>query len=93
MNEPNAPRAALSATDFHVLLVLAERDLYGYALLQAVEAESGGAVSPDIGSLYRVGPAYFTTLLPLTFCPGFLPSPIFLASSLRLAAYFGATIG
>ena len=54
MSEPNAPRAALSATDFHVLLVLAERDLYGYAVLQAVEAESGGAVSPDIGSLYRV---------------------------------------
>ena len=46
--------SALSATDLHVLLVLADRNLYGYALLQAVETESGGAVSPDIGSLYRV---------------------------------------
>ena len=38
---------ALSATDFHVLLVLAGGDLYGYAILKAVEEES-------IGSLYRV---------------------------------------
>ena len=41
-----------------------------------------------------VGPAYFPTLLALIFLqPFFLPSPIFLASSLRLAAYSGATIG
>ena len=46
--------APLSATDFHVLLVLSERDLYGYAIMKAVEAQSGGAVSPEIGSLYRV---------------------------------------
>ena len=45
---------ALSATDFHVLLVLAAGDLYGYAILKAVETESAGAVSPEIGSLYRV---------------------------------------
>jgi DNA-binding PadR family transcriptional regulator len=45
---------ALSPTDFHVLLVLAEQELYGYAILQAVQAESQGAVSPEIGSLYRV---------------------------------------
>ena len=44
----------LSPTDFHVLLVLAAEDLYGYAILKAVEAESGGSVSPEIGSLYRV---------------------------------------
>ncbi len=36
---------------------------------------------------------YFATFLVLTFCPAFRPSPIFLASSLRLAAYSGATIG
>ncbi len=40
-----------------------------------------------------VGPAYFLTLLALTLLPAFRPSPIFLASSLRTAAYFGATIG
>jgi DNA-binding PadR family transcriptional regulator len=44
----------LSPTDFHVLLVLAREDLYGYAILKAVEAESQGAVRPEIGSLYRV---------------------------------------
>ena len=44
----------LSATDFHVLMVLAEGDLYGYAIMKAVEEQSGGVVSPEIGSLYRV---------------------------------------
>jgi len=44
----------LSATDFHVLLVLTEGDLYGYAIMKAVQAQSGGRVSPEIGSLYRV---------------------------------------
>lgn len=44
----------LSALDYHVLLVLAERDLYGYAIKKAVARESDGAVSPEIGSLYRV---------------------------------------
>ena len=44
----------LSATDFHVLLVLSEGDLYGYAIKKAVETQSGGAVTPEIGSLYRV---------------------------------------
>jgi PadR family transcriptional regulator PadR len=29
-------------------------DLYGYAIMKAVEEESGGALSPEIGSLYRV---------------------------------------
>lgn len=44
----------LSATDFHVLMVLAEGPSYGYAIMKAVEAHSGGAVAPEIGSLYRV---------------------------------------
>lgn len=44
----------LSPTDFHVLLVLAAEDLYGYAILKAIAEESAGAVSPEIGSLYRV---------------------------------------
>jgi DNA-binding PadR family transcriptional regulator len=44
----------LSPTDFHVLLVLAREDLYGYAILKAVAKESQGAVRPEIGSLYRV---------------------------------------
>lgn len=44
----------LSALDFHVLLVLAEDDLYGYALMKAVEEESGGRIRPEVGSLYRI---------------------------------------
>jgi DNA-binding PadR family transcriptional regulator len=44
----------LSPTDFHVMLVLGSGPLYGYAILKALEEESGGAVTPEIGSLYRV---------------------------------------
>jgi DNA-binding PadR family transcriptional regulator len=44
----------LSALDFHVLLVLATEDLYGYAIMKAVEEQSRGTVAPEIGSLYRV---------------------------------------
>jgi DNA-binding PadR family transcriptional regulator len=48
-----AESSALSPNDFHILLVLAESESYGYALLKAMERESSGSVSPDIGSLYR----------------------------------------
>lgn len=44
----------LTATVFHVLVVLADESLYGYAIMKAVERESGGTVSPEIGSLYRI---------------------------------------
>lgn len=40
--------------DFHILLVLAERELYGYAIKKAVEETSQGTLSPEIGSLYRM---------------------------------------
>jgi DNA-binding PadR family transcriptional regulator len=40
--------------DFHVLMVLSEGPSYGYSIMKAVVDHSGGAVSPDIGSLYRV---------------------------------------
>jgi DNA-binding PadR family transcriptional regulator len=52
---PSHPRtASLPPIDFYVLLVLASEDLYGYAIMKAVESQSRGAVSPEIGSLYRV---------------------------------------
>ncbi len=56
MSEPATTDATnpLSATDFHVLMVLAEGPSYGYAIMKAVVDHSGGAVSPDVGSLYRV---------------------------------------
>jgi len=44
----------LSALDLQILLVLTRGELYGYALKKAVEEESGGVLSPEIGSLYRV---------------------------------------
>lgn len=44
----------MTPLEYHVLLVLAGGDLYGYAIKKAVARESGGAVSPEIGSLYRV---------------------------------------
>jgi DNA-binding PadR family transcriptional regulator len=54
MPRPSPEPTALSPIDFHVLLVLAGRDLYGYAIMKAVEEESGGALTPEIGFLYRV---------------------------------------
>ena len=44
----------MTPIDFHVLMVLSQGALYGYAIMQAVEEESEGAVTPEIGSLYRV---------------------------------------
>ena len=43
----------LSPLEFHVLLVLAPGQLYGYGIKKGVEEQSRGAVSPEIGSLYR----------------------------------------
>lgn len=45
---------AMTPLDYHVLLALAGGDLHGYAICQAIEADSGGAVAPRAGSLYRV---------------------------------------
>lgn len=47
-------RDAMSGLDYHVLLAMAGGPAYGYAIKSAVETESGGAVSPGAGSLYRV---------------------------------------
>jgi PadR family transcriptional regulator PadR len=52
--ERGATMGPLSATDFHVLMVLAEGPSYGYAIMKAVEDHSGGAISPEIGAMYRV---------------------------------------
>lgn len=40
--------------DLQILLVLAAEDLYGYAIMKALEARSDGVIAPGIGSLYRV---------------------------------------
>ncbi|MDA0330275.1 MAG: PadR family transcriptional regulator [Gemmatimonadetes bacterium] len=50
-----APLAGpLTATDWHVLVALVDRHLHGYAIMQAVERDSGGVVTAGIGSLYRL---------------------------------------
>lgn len=49
--EPHQP---LSPTDYHLLLALTDGQQYGYAIMKAIETESGGVIVPEIGSLYRV---------------------------------------
>jgi DNA-binding PadR family transcriptional regulator len=44
----------VSTLEYHVLLSMADGALYGYAIKNAVEAESSGALTPRAGSLYRV---------------------------------------
>lgn len=51
---PNPEALPLSALDLQILLVLSRGELYGYAIKKAVERESEGVLSPEIGSLYRV---------------------------------------
>lgn len=53
MSDNQAP-APLSSLEYHVLLALASGPLYGYALKEAIVEESGGALRPRAGSLYRV---------------------------------------
>ena len=45
--------APLKPAVFHVLLALAEGENYGYAIMQAVRQQSGGAVPLQTGSFYR----------------------------------------
>ena len=42
----------LTPLSMAILLALAERDLHGYALLQEIEAQTGGSLSPATGTLY-----------------------------------------
>jgi DNA-binding PadR family transcriptional regulator len=65
----------MSPLDYHVLLALAGGPLYGYAIKEAVAAESAGVITPRAGSLYRVI-ARLTThgLVAETHPPGQLPS-------------------
>jgi len=44
----------MSILEYHVLLALATGPQYGYAIKEAVAAESAGTLTPRAGSLYRV---------------------------------------
>lgn len=51
----DSPRDLLPLKHLHylVLLVLADRDLHGYALKKEIHRRTEGRVSPGAGSLYR----------------------------------------
>ena len=42
----------LSSLTMAILIALADEDLHGYALMQEIEDQSGGALRPGTGSLY-----------------------------------------
>ena len=42
-----------SRIPLHILIALAERDSYGYALMQAIREQSGGEVPVQTASFYR----------------------------------------
>lgn len=42
----------LTHLTYHILLALADGDLHGYAIIQEIEARSGGALRPTTGALY-----------------------------------------
>lgn len=48
------PPPTISPLEYHVLLSIATAPKYGYAIKEAIEAESGGTIVPSPGSLYRV---------------------------------------
>jgi DNA-binding PadR family transcriptional regulator len=43
----------LPLASFHILLALAEGDRHGYAIIQDVEARTGGELTLSAGTLYR----------------------------------------
>lgn len=43
----------LPAATFHILLALADDDRHGYAIMQDVEARTGGELKLGAGTLYR----------------------------------------
>jgi DNA-binding PadR family transcriptional regulator len=52
MDDPNALLPLPTAT-FHILLAVADEDRHGYAIIQDVEARTGGELRLSAGTLYR----------------------------------------
>ncbi len=44
----------LKPADFHILMVLLERERHGYGIMKAVREQSNGKVVLGLGSLYRL---------------------------------------
>jgi DNA-binding PadR family transcriptional regulator len=57
----------LSPAVFHILLALADRDRHGYAIMQDVEARTGGIV--------RVGPGMLYGSIKWLLADGFIDEP------------------
>lgn len=53
-SKPSGQPRPLRPADLHLLLALAEEERHGYALVQAIEAATGGLIRLDPGNLYRV---------------------------------------
>lgn len=56
MNTPDLARThlPLAPQDLQLLLAVADAPLHGYAMMKAVESQSGGALRVELGSLYRM---------------------------------------
>jgi len=52
MPTPSGNPEPLSSLTMAILIALAGEDLHGYALMQEIEQQSGGALKPGTGSLY-----------------------------------------
>jgi DNA-binding PadR family transcriptional regulator len=65
----------MSTLEYHVLLALASGPLYGYAIKDAVAAESAGTLTPRAGSLYRVLARLMTSGLVKEANPADEPEP------------------
>lgn len=63
----------LDPLEYHVLLALAAGPRHGYAIKDAVASESGGAVTPRAGSLYRVIARLLSTRLVTEIQPADAP--------------------
>lgn len=54
MPRPITDHLPLKPLDLEILLALADEDLHGYGLVQAVTAHTDGLITLDPGNLYRV---------------------------------------
>lgn len=58
MESPESPQAPqnllpLPPATFHILMALSDDDRHGYAIIQEIEARTGGALRLSAGTLYR----------------------------------------
>lgn len=65
----------MSNLEYHVMVALANGPLYGYAIKDAVTAESDGTLTPLPGTLYRVVARLMTEGLVTEVEPAGAPPP------------------